>query len=286
MSSVQTMKTWAREIKYQEDLPRAFTDTFHSFVRQDAEFPYTVFSPPYRNKRGRSDACLLFTQDNKIFILRNVKGKISTVIYPFQSIDYIEHGTILLTSWIKLEGLTTDNQTTTTIIEFNTVIDSLFLKFISIIRSTFISADSEDQPDEKSKLNYLRAVNFKFMNYAKQSIMPGETISNSLFQSAILQPRLKILSKTLFRQLSPSHLHILTDQELILVCDPESQKLADYGGIWIYIPIGRIRSRSRFYDKSKGLYVLQIQLLGGKEILSYFEESNEDHMKGFYQEIN
>jgi len=279
MSSTQTMKSWALEIKSLEEVPRAFQEAFLALAPKEGEFPYTIYSPPYRSNRLKSSARLLFTWEKKLVILTKEKTKIESVLFEFRNIDYIENGAVLLTSWIKIEGTGSDDSYHSVMIGFSTVMDGLFLKVLDIIRAEYLISEAGKKETEAFKFNFLGQQNFKFMNYGKQYLHDGEKIGSIIYEPEIDIENFKVFGKAFFKRVSPAHLLIITDEELILLSDPESVKLSNYGASWGYVPLDRISRVEFVFDDDEGYYVLKIKLKGGKEIHSIYREENKDKVK-------
>ena len=275
MSSTQTMKSWALEIKSLENLPRAFQEAFLLFAPKEGEFPYTVYSPPYRSNRLKSSARLMFTWDKNLVVLTKEKSKIEPICFEFQNIDYVENGSVLLTSWIKIEGTGTDGGYHSVMVGFNSVMDGLFLQFIDRIRSEYLVSEKGKKATEAFKFDFLGPQNFKFMNYAKQNLHDGESIDSIIYEPEMNVENFKVFGRAFYKRISPAHLLIITDTELILLSDPESVKLSSYGASWGYIPLDRIRSVEFVFEEAEGYHVLKIHLNGGKEIRSIYREEHK-----------
>jgi hypothetical protein len=98
------------------------------------------------------------------------------------------------------------------------------------------------------------------MNYAKRSLLGGEKVIQTIMQPEIRAKVLKVLGKTYYRMLSPTHVSILTDRELIMIREEQGWSRKDkYGGTWDYIPLSKIVNLS-LSRKDSNLLVLSIQL--------------------------
>jgi hypothetical protein len=83
------------------------------------------------------------------------------------------------------------------------------------------------------------------MNYARNSLLGPEEVLGAILQPEIKAERFRILGKTYYRTISPTHTCILTDRELILIREEVLQDRNDkYGGIWDFIPLNKISSLS------------------------------------------
>jgi hypothetical protein len=98
------------------------------------------------------------------------------------------------------------------------------------------------------------------MNYAKHSLLGGEKVIQFILQPEIQERLLRILGKTYYKTISPTHMIILTDRELITIQEEAVRRQEDrYGGIWDYIPLNKITSLS-VSEKAENLLVLTVQL--------------------------
>jgi len=134
---------------------------------------------------------------------------------------------------------------------------------------------------EQAKFDPLRDGHFKFMNYARRSLQPGERVVAYTVQPELRQPRLTVLGKPLaLHTLETAHLCILTDHELIVIRDdPTSMQdynEARYGGIWDYLPLSQIQGAA-IEERPAGYLALLVRLPGGDrmEVLFSTEKRSE-----------
>jgi hypothetical protein len=126
------------------------------------------------------------------------------------------------------------------------------------------------------------------MNYAKRSLLKGGKVIHAILQPEIRTGSWTILGKTYYRTLSPTHVVILTDRELIIVREDERRSGDDkYGGIWDYIPLPRILSLSLSRRDGQWL-ALSVQLPGSVQLECVFLASAErevNQLLGRYGEL-
>jgi hypothetical protein len=94
-----------------------------------------------------------------------------------------------------------------------------------------------------SPFDSLEAINYKYMNYGRQSVRPGDTVAEMIHQPARVVREFNLFGKPLFQRYATEHLSILTGQELILIKESKHIKTAKealYGGVFTYIPQHRI----------------------------------------------
>jgi hypothetical protein len=98
------------------------------------------------------------------------------------------------------------------------------------------------------------------MNFAKHSLLAGERVIYSILQPEIRKTMLTVPGRTLYKTVSPTHMSILTDRELILIREDAVRRKEDrYGGIWDYIPLSKIVSLS-VSENADDLLVLAVKL--------------------------
>lgn len=238
-----SMDSWARQVKEEQELPESFAAFFKSIPNHLERFPYTVFAPPEKLYRKKSTPKLLVLLDDRLYIAEKLNKQIQVACFCYQDINYIETGSILLHSWITINGKTDGKQVTITV-EYNSVAEIFFKPIVEKVRSSINHLDQSDFAKaqfkkEQSKFDALIKMNFKYMNFGKRSLLPGEQI-----QQFILQPDIRVKFLKYFqRTLSFTHLTILTDHELIFIKDDDSFKMAQhvrYGGVWRYISLQKI----------------------------------------------
>ena len=182
---------------------------------------------------------------------------------------------MLLDSQITLCGVTQQGAPACCTIRFNSVTDYLLRPIVEQIRLAEFDTQSPFQSLDTSAFDHLVRVNYKFMSFARQSLLAGEKVIHTILQPEIREPVLSILGKTFHRTVSPSHMGILTDRELIMIGEEQVQSAEDrYGGIWEYIPLNKIRA---LFVSGKGsdLLSLSVQLPESACLEYLFEASAE-----------
>jgi len=282
----QTKWSWARIVESYDQLPEAFKDFFKTFLDDTSAFPYAVRTPRFEELTRRENEKLIFSLDNKVYVLERIKDKLSVTCYPLEDISTIEVGAILLDSWIKISGVASNGVLTSSTLRFNTVTDFLFTPILGKIRPTSTPGDT-DQSSERAKFDYLMPLNFKFMNYARHSLVPGEKVIHTVLQPEIRAKLLTLFGRSLSRTISTAHLSILTDRELIMIRDEKTGRWGDktkYGGVWNYIPLDKITSISLTPEKGD-LLVLSIHLPQNDHIDSLFSASNKQEVELFLSQF-
>ncbi len=277
----QTKLSWARAVESCDQVPEIYQDFMKTLLGDTSEFPYAVRTPTFEGFIRRDNEKLIFSLDSKIYVLERARDKLTSTCYPFEAISYIEVGAILLDSWIKIRGVASNGILTSCTLKFNSVTDYVFTPILEKIRTATHAVGDTDQSSERAKFDYLVHLNFKFMNYARRSIVPGEKVLHTILQPEIRAKRLTLFGMSWFRTVSTSHLVILTDRQLIIIKDENPGGWGDdtrYGGIWNYIPLDKITSVS-LAEKGDNLLALSIHLPQNDQIDSLFSASNKQEVE-------
>jgi hypothetical protein len=271
----KTMKTWAKIIESYQEIPDHFKDTFQTLPVNGGGFPYTVLtSSTTQGFFYKEKPKLVCSFDHKLYIIEESKGGVSCACFPVKDINYVEMGSILLRSWIRISGITS-NGLKSSMFTFNTVTSKYFKPIIEALRTNTNNSADTDLETERNKFNYLNKLNYKFMNFARLSIMPGEEVLCTVLQPEVQVELFNILKKSLFRTISPAHITILTDSELIIIKDQRQRFTQNkYGGIWNYIPLEKITSLS-LAEQTDNTFTLSIGLPENDTIRSIFAAANK-----------
>jgi hypothetical protein len=270
------MKTWVRRLNSYEEVPEEFRA---EFSKQDASFPYTLFIPEDRlsmfHKRNAKILCLY---DDRFLMLEKVRDQINTATSLYDEILYIEHGEILLNSWLKITS-----KSGTISFKFNTANVNRLELAITNARLG-MSAPRVDQKNteeyEFSKFDHLSSINYKYMNLGRQSLCPGDAVQQIVYQpERCIYEGITFLKKTIFRRFATSHLSILTDKELILIKESKpvkSERTTLYGGVFTYIPRQKIQNITFKPDPEKPCSKMEIALPNNIIFSSEFSQDNSD----------
>ncbi|MEI7848677.1 MAG: hypothetical protein WCK35_22945, partial [Chloroflexota bacterium] len=96
-----------------------------------------------------------------------------------------------------------------------------------------------------ARFDTLASLNFKFMNYARDSLVPSEMVNQFIFQPKNCQNMFSLFGHNYYRTISQAHLVILTDSEVILIGDTvntSDNKRSKYGGVRRFLPLRSIVS--------------------------------------------
>jgi hypothetical protein len=272
-AATQTRLSWARVVATFDELPDFYRASVTALLSGSRPFPYAVLTPTYAGYSHREKQKLIFSLDEAIHILERDKNRLNHTRYALADIHYVEVGAILLDAWIRLSGLTSEGTLTSTRLRFNTVTDRLFIPFLQQIRAAVNDGSQAELKSEYRKFDYLMPVNFKFMNYACNSLRPGDRVIASVLQPEIRKPIVTLFGRSLSRMVTTSHLSILTDSEWISICDDERAPAwhdgIRHGGVWTYVPLNKIAAASLAMRRD-GLLAVTIHLPHGDSLESVF----------------
>lgn len=222
--------------------------------------------------------CIL---DRDIYILERTASTVKVYAYALEAISCVELKIVLLISQITLCGITQEGTPVSVTIKFNTVTEMLFEPLLEKIRRTSVGFDEGDLESEMRKFDYLETINFKFMNYARRTLLEGETVLQVILQPKVRARVARILGKSFYRIVSPAHLSILTDRELILIREEDNKQApGDYGKVWRYIGLNKILKLS-LTEENNALARLSIQLPEGARIENLFQASAKPEIDRF-----
>jgi len=275
----QTKASWARPIESPAALPAAYREFFGPLLAGGRAFPYTVLTPSYQGFLHRATEKLVCDLEDEICILHRHAGSLEAQRYPLEGISYVEVRTFLLDSGIKISGVTGHGVAASTSFKFNAVTDYLFTPILHRIRLASHGPSDADLGPESQKFDDWVSLNYKFMNFAKRSLLAGDRVIHAILQPEIRTRALTLLGRTLYGLISPTHMCILTDRELITVRE-ENRRSADdkYGGIWDYIPLGKIVDLS-VSQRDDHLFELSVQLPDGASLEYLYQASAGRELK-------
>lgn len=279
-NSIQrTESTWARVIRSFEGLPEPYWETARSLLDSEREFPYTVLTPAYETFRTRVSEKLVWVMDCEVCVLERSGRTVTAVCYPIDEIQYVEVSSMLLDYRVRIHGLTSQGILTSSIFRCSTATDYLFRPILRGIRLRGTSSQDTERFQVTATFDEWSRLNFKFMNFARNSLLGEEYVACAILQPEIKTKRFQILGLTYYRTVSPTHTSILTDRELIRIREEALQNRKDnYGGIWDFIPLHKIAGIS-VRRENANLLTLCIKLLTEEKFECLFEESKGNEVE-------
>jgi hypothetical protein len=257
-----------------------------AFPGGDAGFPYTVLIPgvglsPFQKSANPQMLCLY---EDRLVNLEAIQGEVQTSEYALNSISSVEHGRVLLHSWVTIHSASR-----TKTFNFSSNMEQVFSPIIKALRAAADTRESDasaaKKQEEITKLGYLWKRNIKYFNYARQSLTPGATIQSSVYQEDLPLSKLNFFNKPVFRSYLSGHLAVLTDRELIFIKESEEIRAVhdtSYGGVFNYIPVKKVK-RVEFEstgDKKVDCMV-SISLLDGKHYQSHYSTAKAVQLDAF-----
>ena len=275
--------SWAREIKSYSELPSQYRPFFESRsgVMQSA-FPYSVLMPTFRGGYGRPELeRLLCILEGKVHVLEPAECNLRCSSYAPERLHMIGYGALLLHSWITIRGYDDSGAVQCVTIRFNSVSDYLMAPFVNCLRGSEQEGSASILESERAKLDYLAASHYKFRTYGRACVRTGDTVCQTIFQPEIRHDRLRVLGISLSRLVSPAHLCILSNCELIDIQDDPGQrwsKGSPHGAVWTYVPRGKI-TRAALASRDDGTQEFCVYLQGGLCMRSRFHSDNSRQLE-------
>jgi len=271
----QTKLTWAKPVKSYAEVPDAFKEFFGSFQAAGQAFPYTVLTPSYQGFLHSTSEKLICDCGSEITVLERTGNTFLSHGFPLEGIRYVEITSILLDFYIQINGVTRDGLPASSMLRCNSVSDYLFTPIVEKIRYAAIGAKEALQSSELEMFDAWVRLSYKFMNYAKRSLLGGEKFIHAVLQPEFRTSRLAIFGLTYYSRIAPALVCILTDRELIVIREVERRRAEDkYGGIWDYIPLKKVASLSLRQGESNNL-VLFVQLPDRARLEFLFQASTK-----------
>lgn len=243
--AAQTMSAWSKVIERREQIPSAYRPLFDQTFDESQPFPRVVLTPALDRSPRRAGEKLVVDAADALHLFERDRSGVRAKCYAYSDVYSLEMGIVLLYSWLTVHGCTRQGEIAASTIELNTTSLPHLRPVLRKLRPGASNADPAQFAAEKDKFDALANVNFKFMNYGRESLAAGETVLRFVLQPEIRQPLITLFGRTFSRTISPVHLTILSDRELILIRNPESIKdtqVDRYGGIWQYIPLSYLES--------------------------------------------
>lgn len=243
----RTTSSWASVIEDYTAVPEPFKSACQPLLANIQPFPYVVFAPVISGFRHKTTEQLICEVNDTVTIWEHVGDQIITTAYPLKAISMVEEGHILLYSWLTINGMTSQGVAASATVSFNTVTTPYFEPFVDRVRPAAANVDQAGWQAEKAKFSYLETASYKFMNFARESLVPGEQVIRTVWQPKIRKPLITLFGWSLYRTLSAAHLVVLTDKEVIFIGDDArltETRGGQHGGIWQFVPLEHIVSAS------------------------------------------
>lgn len=277
----QTMAAWTRVIDSLENVPPGYKYFFEERNIDSRNFPFTLLAPSLVKPRGKTAEKLICDAGEMMHILERNGNQVIAKSYPYRDICMVEVGSILLSSWLTVSGITSAGAADTSTIDFNTSGFRHYELFLKKLRPSPKEIGKGQSRVEQDKFDYLSMLNFKLMNYGRNSLLGGETVRQVILQPEIKKPIWAMLGDLFQKLVTPPHLTVLTSHELILIEDVGRGRKAhesQYGGIWQYIPLRSIQSADWAETGDDGL-TLSLRVAPHQEIQKVFSLSSQPELE-------
>jgi hypothetical protein len=287
-SAEQTRLSWARPVRSRDELPPAYHSFFAARPAGEA-FPYAILTPTFAGFMRREIEKLVCCLDDCLIILEKTSAEPKCTTFPLSDLNSVEVGGVLLRAWIKFHGRATQESALTTVmLRYNAVTDWLFAPFIDQIRGVSTDPIGVPRDGELSKLDDIVLPSYKFRNYARRSLLPGDRLIAVLAQPEIRHAVIRLGGWSYQRTLVIAQVLILTDRELIIIHDdPDSPPAFDdtrYGGVWNYIPLRKIE-RVAWRDKNADVLSVVLELPLGDQVECLFAADRRAEVEQFLSQV-
>ena len=285
----QTRASWARLVRSREELPPAYRNFFAARPPGE-DFPYAVLTPTFAGFMRRETERLLCCLGDQLIILEKTAGEPKCTTFRLDEINFAEMGAVLLKAWFSVQGRADGGTNLTTIVlRFNTVSDRLFTPFVDRIRGAAANPIDFPRDLELSRLDEFDLPSYKFRNYTRHCIRPGDQVITALGQGEMRRPVIRFAHWTYERTIATAHVLLLTDRELIVIHDdpdsPQSFDKTRYGGVWDYIPLSKIE-RIAWRNKDAEVLAVTLDLPLGDRIESLFPVKRRQEVERFFKQVS
>lgn len=258
---------WAREIKKKDDIPDKFIGHIDPYILSNETLPIMIHMPEHPNEDNISLDKIIYIFSNNIHLIREINvGEIRTTTLQIKDIFSIEHGKILLYSWLRLKTFSLEEDV---FMDFNTVMEPLFKEFINIIRTSNNHTKLENINSEHSFDK--NSFDYKFQNYVKDSLDEEMTIHHMLFQDTFKSDD---DDEEIY-----NHATLLTECEIINIKEtPDKENPSKFCTIWNFIPLINIEKIDIKDYNDKNYISLEIASREINHTFGLFEAQNKDSL--------
>ena len=282
-------ESWAQAIASCQDLPATYKPFFDALPAvEKTPFPYAALTPTFKGHRQQETEKLVCRIGASLWVLEKIGDRLSSTCFPLADICYVEHGMILLHSWITIHGMSTNGDLTSSTLKFNSITDHVMAPLVECMRPSPTRSGITGAGRDSSQFEYLAQQSFKFRSYAESTVRPGDSVVQTILQPEIRSKLAGLPLVSASRALAPAHLTILTDCELIDIRDDIGQRWLNgrpHGGIWTYVPLNKILSISLGGGK-KDTLLLSFWLPGKQHFDSVFGASARTELQSLLEHVN
>ncbi len=238
---VPEIETWARLVTRETPLPEVFERALIRLGHHDRDASYVIFQPADQWGSRCTAPRLVAWDGAHLDIIIQRDTALDTQRFPVDSIETIQRGRILLYSWLKLDA-TVGGRQITRIVEFNTVVESVFNKLIDSVRKARAGIEHASDYQVEPARTLLSSANQqarRLLAYARGSLLRGEQVIS--VHTCVEEGRpLRYGGRFRKRTYIPGpYVIVLTSHEVIEIHEdwrlPTQQKR--YGAIWEFAPL-------------------------------------------------
>ncbi len=260
---------WARQVRLREEIPSKFMTYMDSFAVSQSELPLIISMPQHPNEDKVALDKLMYLYNDGLYLYEEMDDQsIRSSFVSFDDIYYIEHGKVLLYSWISIRGKGIENEIK---LDFNTVMEPLFKEVIEQVRD-FHKSKFQSTELFAAKPADMTSLEYKFQNYINDSsnipVEPFGYVYQEEFQ--------KSADESVY-----NHLTMLTQNELIFIKEiPDIKNSTKFCSVWIFIPIYKIDSLEIINYKDSTDISLEYKIGSLSQSLASFQPEAKD---GLYE---
>lgn len=259
-------KEWARKLMSEEEIPEPFRTWIDSRMAS-----YMVYSPLDSWGSRKTNEKLTVLYPDRIVVYEQDQAGLKEQCFSFKEMQATEQGSVLLYSWLTLSGGQGGNAMAS--VEYNTAVQELFQPFVATIRRSFYASENELNTLDWTPLDFLRYLDYKYWNYAKEVVLPGSKLLKVFYQQQVQEKQWLFWE----RVLTLAHILLETEYEIIIIRDTQAKekklrKEARYGSERIYIPKRSIKKIALSPAPARDILQLSIHLEDRVITLLYTKE--------------
>ncbi|MFZ5969426.1 MAG: hypothetical protein ACOYVK_19885 [Bacillota bacterium] len=282
---MSSIANWPRVIERFADVPAEFKSCYQYVDTEQETLPYTIYMPSdYWGKRITTEK-LLYIYNRKVYLFEKLEDRIEMTFIPFNRIISIEHGKMLLYSWLKF-SYAIEDRSKMIFIEYNSVTERIFRKVIDEVRKSYMNIEHIEGTEKNiHQLQDLMNQDYRFYNDAISGILPGQMVLDMIYQPEIRRKVYRIFSK----RITPAHVTLLCEKEFIHIMEGVEKRgsLGKYCSIWTFIPLKLIDElKIERADESGDTVHLQISYGIEQSLKLIFSITNRSALERIIESFN
>jgi len=275
MLSSLTVRAWPRRIDPAGPIPHPFHRSYRALELGGPEAPWILYGPRLRFGRYESTAKLLVWSGQRVACLDARRGGVVTTLMSLDDVSLVEWGQALLEAWLRIAAHGPAGPASLRA-EFNTVGRDLYLPLVGAIRAR-LYAGAPAAADRREQLDPLLSVDYRFVGFGRQALLPGAELRRHFFQPRVSEPFLRLFDQIRVR----ATLLMATQAELIVIQEGEGRGPGRYGVTFTYLPLARIEQVVLSPDPARRVLLLQAMLPGEVEVRCELDPGSEDAARAF-----